>query len=507
LMKWLRLWDNPKIIASMTMELKLLVLLLLQEPEPKKLYRDKDTGIIGGVLSGLGHYFGIDKVWLRILLLFLVWAWGIGFIAYFVLWIIIPEAKTTSEKLEMTGEPINISNIEKKVRQEFESVSEKIKNADYDKLGNNVKAGAERVGSSFGDFIIAVLKVFAKVLGAFIVVFSSGGLLFICIVSIIMMFSASLPATTIINHFSTPIGLETPLWIQGILFLLAAGIPLFFLLILGLKLLVSNMKSVSNVIKYSLLAVWIIAVGILISLGINELTQIAYDGKDVKRETINITPTDTLFVEFKNNDFYSKDSYRHTDFQMTQDENNKEVIYSNNVSIKVMKTDEPTPYIQIEKLAVGKSADEAKKRAEKIKYGYKIQGNHIILDNYLLSDFVSKFRAQHVELFLYLPKGTLLKTNESFENYDESDNNFFNLHFSSDDYVYKVDDSKVKCLNCPASENDFDDVEIDEDAVDSTGTIQLNKDGILIKTGNKTQSDKEVESVKINKDGVTIKTK
>ena len=98
----------------------------------RKLYRDTENGMVGGVLAGLGHYFGIDKVWLRVFLLIMIFAWGTGFLAYIILWIVMPEAKTTAEKLEMTGEPVTISNIEKKVREEFENVSEKIKNANYD---------------------------------------------------------------------------------------------------------------------------------------------------------------------------------------------------------------------------------------------------------------------------------------------------------------------------------------------------------------------------------------
>jgi hypothetical protein len=58
------------------------------------------------------HYFGIDAVWVRILFI-LVWGAGTGVLAYIILWIVVP-AVTTSEKLEMTGEPVNISNIEKK---------------------------------------------------------------------------------------------------------------------------------------------------------------------------------------------------------------------------------------------------------------------------------------------------------------------------------------------------------------------------------------------------------
>ena len=264
------------------------------------------------------------------------------------------------------------------------------------------------------------------------------------------------------------------------------------------------MKSIGTIAKLSILAVWIIALGILISLGIKEATQIAYDGKDVKKEIINIVKTDTLMVKFVNNDFYSKDRYRSTDFKLTQDENNKEIIYSNSVSIEVLKTDEALPYIQVERLAVGKSAKEAKERAEKIKYGYKIVGNQLILDNYLLTQVTNKFRDQKVELYLYLPKGTLLKVDESVENFDESDDDFFNMHYSSDNYVYKVVDSQVKCLNCPSDENEHNDVMTDDtNENDSIKTVSLKINGkevIQTTTG-------KPGKLEISKDGIIIKTK
>ncbi len=481
----------------------------------KKLYRDKEKGMIGGVCAGLGYYFGVDSIWIKIVFILLVWAGGSGILAYFILWIITPKAITTTEKLEMTGEPVTISNIEKKVREEFESVSNKIKSVDYDKMGNQIKSTTENAGNKIGDAFSAIFGAFAKVLGALIIVFASLSLLGVCIASVFLLFSSSLPNNTVFNHINTPIGLETPLWIQGILYLLAFGIPMFFILILGLKLLVTNLKSIGSVAKYSLLALWIIAVGILISLGIKEVGQIAYDGKEVKKETININATDTLFIKFKNNDFYSKNNDEHRDLWLTQDENNKEVIYSNNVTIQIMKTDEALPYIQIEKLANGKSPAEAKKRAEKIKYDYKIIGNQLILDNYLLTEIGNKFRDQHIEIYLYLPKGTYFKPDNSLENYDRTDNDYFDLHYSSDNYTYKVDESQVKCLNCPAYENEYNDVEGNQLDQDSTATIQLNKDGILIKRStSKDGSDidevkkpEEVKSVTINKEGVTIKTK
>ena len=74
----------------------------------KRLYRDKENGMLGGVMAGLGHYLGIDTLWLRIIMVILFFGFGTGLFVYIVLWILVPEAVTTTQKLEMKGEPITI---------------------------------------------------------------------------------------------------------------------------------------------------------------------------------------------------------------------------------------------------------------------------------------------------------------------------------------------------------------------------------------------------------------
>jgi phage shock protein PspC (stress-responsive transcriptional regulator) len=451
----------------------------------KKLYRDKDRGLIGGVATGLGHYFGIDSVWIKIMFLIFVFAgFGTGIIAYLVLWIATPAAITTSEKLEMTGEPVTISNIEKKVREEFESVSNKFKSADYDKMGNQVKTGAEKFASGIGEVFTSIFKIFAKILGTFIVIFSSLSLLGISIMSIIAMFSASMPENKLVEFFQTPLGLETPLWAQGILFFLAMGIPLFFLLILGLKLLVTNLKSIGNIAKYCLLAVWIIAIGILISLGISEMNQLAYSGKTVQKEVLNVPSTDTLNVKFAYNDFFSKNIYDRDNIRIVQDSTGNTVIYSNDVSLHLKRTDKTTPYIQIEKKAQGKSFAEANERAKKIKYNFKIVGNELILDNYFLTNSKNKLRGQKIEVYLYLPNGIVYYPNENVEHYLSSDNADFDYYYGPEGYKYKVINSELKCLNCPDDENEYNDVEggtvnVVSDSIITT-TIKVNGEKVII---------------------------
>lgn len=81
----------------------------------KKLFRDGDDKFLGGVASGIAHYFNTDAIWIRLAFLITTLAgFGTGVLVYIVLWVLLAEAKTTAEKLQMEGEPVNIDNIEKK---------------------------------------------------------------------------------------------------------------------------------------------------------------------------------------------------------------------------------------------------------------------------------------------------------------------------------------------------------------------------------------------------------
>lgn len=470
----------------------------------KKLYRDKEKGMIGGVASGLGHYFGIDAVWIRIVLILLVFAgFGTGILAYIILWIVTPEAVTTSEKLEMTGEPVNISNIEKKVREEFENVSDKIKNVDYDKYGNQIKSGAGKIGSSFGDFIMTVFKIFAKFLGVILII-TGFAVLISLLIAVFTLGSSDFIDVPWQSFVEAGNFTDYPIWSFGLLMFFAVGIPFFFLVLLGFKLLTPNLKSIGNIAKYTLLALWIIAIGILISIGVKQASEVAYEGKTVQKETINLMPNDTLYVKFKYNDYYTKNIDDNENFKFVQDSSSNEMIYSNNVRLEILHTDEKMPYVQIEKMARGKSFQDAKQRAEKIKYAVKIEGNKLILDNYLLTEVTNKFRDQEVALFLYVPEGMLLKPDATIQNYDQSDDSFFNLHYSGN-YLYKVENSQIKCLTCPADENEYNDIDINETenvtANDSvvTTTVKVNGETVIVnQTGIKKGLSKD-------KNGVIIK--
>jgi phage shock protein PspC (stress-responsive transcriptional regulator) len=95
-------------------------------PGYHRMYRDPDHRVIGGVCAGIAAYWEIE-LWLVRVIFFILAMMGVGILIYLILYIVIPEAKTTAEKIEMKGNPVNINNIKDSVKKEFETVRKNMK--------------------------------------------------------------------------------------------------------------------------------------------------------------------------------------------------------------------------------------------------------------------------------------------------------------------------------------------------------------------------------------------
>jgi phage shock protein PspC (stress-responsive transcriptional regulator) len=102
-----------------------------QRKKHRRFYRDTDNRILGGVSSGLAAYWGMDPTIIRIAFIVITVMGFAGVIIYLILWIIMPEAKTVAQKLEMRGEPVNVSNIGNFFREEFENVKRSFRRRNY----------------------------------------------------------------------------------------------------------------------------------------------------------------------------------------------------------------------------------------------------------------------------------------------------------------------------------------------------------------------------------------
>ena len=177
---------------------------------------------------------------------------------------------------------------------------------------------------------MTVFKIFAKFLGVILII-TGFAVLISLLIAVFTLGSSDFIDVPWQSFVEAGNFTDYPIWSFGLLMFFAVGIPFFFLVLLGFKLLTPNLKSIGNIAKYTLLALWIIAIGILISIGVKQASEVAYEGKTVQKETINLMPNDTLYVKFKYNDYYTKNIDDNENFKFVQDSSNNEMIYSNDV--------------------------------------------------------------------------------------------------------------------------------------------------------------------------------
>jgi len=91
-------------------------------PGYHRMYRDPDHRMIGGVCAGMAAYWNMDIWIVRMIFVGVTILGGLGLLVYLILYIVLPEAKTTTQKIEMKGEPVNINNIKDSVKKEFDTV-------------------------------------------------------------------------------------------------------------------------------------------------------------------------------------------------------------------------------------------------------------------------------------------------------------------------------------------------------------------------------------------------
>ena len=439
----------------------------------KRLYRDTEHSVLGGVSSGLGHYLGVDALWLRILWILLTFFSGGGFILiYIALWIFIPEAKTTADKLAMRGEPVTISNIERKIREGFDDVSGKMKDIDYEKYGYKAKNGASSAATAIGDAVMFLLNLFVKLVGILLLLIAGTTLigLFIGLFTIGTFGIVDAPWTDYIELMGP--GADS-IWIISLLAFFALGIPFFFLFILGLKILVQKLHPIGRTAKLVLLAVWILAVLGLVFFGIKQASETAYDGEVTITETLPVKANDTLYLNIKGNPEFNSTPYRDDEFNFSYTADNKKVLWSQNVRLVVKSSRDSIGRIEITKKAEGKSYDEARTRAENIEYATSFSQGTLNLGGQLFTDPSNKFRDQEVEVTLFLPVGSVLYAAD----------NTYSFHRNSDFYGDILDNGKeeqyllitrdgAECLDCPAEEidpwgDDDEDEEWDKEMEDS----------------------------------------
>lgn len=225
----------------------------------KRLYRNPDDKILGGVMSGLAAYLGWDVTLLRLIaVVLLVGGLGTLVVVYIVCWLIIPEARTAAEKLNMRGQPVTMENIGKTVTDGFEKASRDVNDfINSDKPRNFIQKLADVLVAIVGFLLKACLLVFAVIFAPVVII-----LLFVVILLIITALVNGLGAGTFLydllplSDWAVVSASPMTAIIACISMVILTVIPLICLLRLILRQFF-NWKPMNIGLKWSLLAFWI----------------------------------------------------------------------------------------------------------------------------------------------------------------------------------------------------------------------------------------------------------
>ena len=446
--------------------------------QPKKLFRDPDDRFIGGVAGGLSHYVGLDSVWIRLILLILFFSSVGGVVlVYILLWILVPEAKTTAEKLTMKGEPVNVSNIKKKIKEELDQVSEKVKDVDYENMGSQLK----KKSKDFSDFLLNVAKGIVKILTLLIgifMLFIAGMVLLGLFISAIIgsVFSAMIPHELIQFGLS----LNLPLFVLGFFALLIVGIPFVFLFMLGLQLLAQNKSIMSRMTKLILLGLWVLALITLLVFGIVETKSFAISAKQNSVEMLDQQTADTLKVYLNNDHKLMETVTVFNHFTLIEDEDENQYRLDRNVRININQNNANTIELSVEKNARGWQQKQAIQNAKAIEYKYDYFDHQLILDGFWLSPIENKTHPENVRLNLFIPQGQYIYLDQDLGKYMssqiENDQDFYRKRVAG--HLWKMENNTLICQDCEHIEGTvrFDDEQFNINIKDDDSTLELNID-------------------------------
>lgn len=376
-----------------------------QTSHEKKLFRDGEDQYIGGVASGMGHYFGIDTVWIRLIWLVLGFFSGGTFIFLYILfWILIPKAVSTADKLKMKGKPVNIVNIERKIKEEFENVSERIKNVDYDEAKSSLKKKSKNFFNFLENLLGLLLKSLSKIIGLALIVVAMLSIisLFITLISFFVMGIVDWPFT-IINSLLDFNGY--PIWIPITFLFLCLIIPFVFVFILGLKLVTPKSNAFGFAGRLVLLGIWISSLMFLIIFGFNEFRSHEIVAKHNLEEILPLKNQDTLKLTLRTTNYKRIEHSFITDFSFYYDEIGEKWLYGDKIKVNIKQNTDPTLKLKILKIADGKSFETALTKAKAINFNWELSGTIVKLDSRWETPIKNKYHNQHIEVNLLVPEG------------------------------------------------------------------------------------------------------
>ena len=423
----------------------------------KRLFRDPEDKKIAGVCSGIGNYFGINPWIPRVLFLLpflsFVFNWShwefidfpnflrVGFspgalLIYIILWLVIPEAGSTAEKLEMKGEKVDLNSIKNSVVEEMKGVQQRA-----EKLGHEARAFAEEKGKtmgaemgnvakrgsrSLGDIIVFIVKAFAY--------FIIGCFGFALVVALFAFAVASIGVFPLKDFLLTDGWQNFFAWGTLIFFI---ALPVIGIITWVIRRL-AKMKSNRKVLRFTFISLYIIGWSCFIFL-IALVTQDFKSNNSINEQEIALSNPTLTKLEVTNNSplkkYYRNNWLRFEPFQNLDDD----TVFVENVSVKIIKSVNDSFRVTMIKMANGSNRRAADTLARLIQFNVTQKDSLLLLDKGIAITKDDKFRNQRVIITIYVPVGKQIRVDNSV---GWGHNIHFNGPWNNNDFDIDIDDEE-----------------------------------------------------------------
>ncbi|MCE2708126.1 MAG: PspC domain-containing protein [Algoriphagus sp.] len=423
----------------------------------KKLFRNPDDKVLGGVASGLSVYLGIEALYLRLAFILMTFLGGSGVVIYIILWIITPLASSITEKIKMKGGKITLDNIEfivketiKPVEMAPESKAKKIVMAPFRLLGQVIDSLRTSLGP-LGKFILLVIRIF---FGTWILILG------LVLTAAPLLWSAVYLGITDANFQFGEETLPIHLLIELVPFSLVASvfgliaIPGITILILGLSVLVNKIL-IGKKFGFTAMALWFLCIGFSGYF----LTEILSKFKESEKieTTVPLTLSPGIMV-------------------IGTKEEEEEKMF-NLVQLSLIGTADSVVSLTQERSSKGKTKEEALENIQSIAYSYEVKDSLITFEKGYDLGALKTFREQSIHMTLAIPYDTPFIMEPSLV--EILQNTLYENGFEDSDVrpeaIWVFNAAGLTCLTCPEKKGerrDWDSFDSEKTRLDSLNKMK-----------------------------------
>lgn len=415
----------------------------------RRLYRDMDGSIIGGVCNGLGAYLRIDPVWIRIIFILFTLVYLSGMLVYIVLWISLPKANTVARKRELHNYQQKRSDITEDIKTEVSKAASKVSSASSESV-EKVGSAFNEVFRAFGKFFVILFRIIIAIIG---VAFIIGGFSALLSYIIIAFFQSPILVGSFfdtgffnINDFlGTLAGPALAPWLI-ILTSLVIMLPLLGMVYWGIRM-VFQFRAKDLVLNIAMFIIWIVSCAALSLLLFSEGISFSHTGR--VSDEIVIESENTLRIEIG-------EEIKSIDYDKTltvpMDHNIKFYLEKegNNIygtpEIQLYYTDEE-PYVKVVKYSSGRTTGHAREQADNIEYDIKLDSNILTLDSFYTIPDGTMWPGTNVKVRIYLNEGMRIFVDEDADDlFDDYQGNGIYAYELGDKYWIMTEDGLEKDL-------------------------------------------------------------